>query len=1065
MEDSHSRHALFQRPRKSAKISLTNPSTGQAIQLPAPEDGASDDAIATRSQVLGPVSTNSRLRTKPCGSSSEKTAQPSRESKSKAAKDVIVNGTLKKASVSATKPAASQKPLLKNGEDVMSAHDAQNASSVTKSSGHIQESDSQWKPDIYARAYVPEAFLAVNASPAILLTSIPVPAIDFVTYTATFAGSLLLPPLGSVQIPMFDGATPVDSIDRLKINNYGQHQSDCLVLDLEAQVPEIRTYDMFGVQLDVVDRAQETYSLQVPGLSENAPRVAFGDNVMVRQLVMDPSTKLPLAPPASGSTGFQISAVVVALERPKETIHLRINGFTPHLLKCNVSFIVQTRWIKSLQRAVDVLAVELSASQKYASTTASTTQTPEDSVSSIEHDFGPIGTPVQSPPLRAKQDYFGTVKAPTKSPAMRARLDYFGTANTPMMSPTLTRQDCFGAIGSPIRSPTVDEPRSHFQRQPCKVLLDATMQYSNQAWLRRMLFPNDSDGVTQRSLPQGTFKRSWFDRHLNHEQRKAVDGVLSRSYGNIPFLVHGPPGTGKTKTMVEIVTQMAFDPENEGAILVCAPSDSAADTLALRLRSQFEPKVMFRLNDFSRTFAEVPQELLPYCYVQSDIFNLPPLPELMACKVVIATCRASDILVQARTTNSDLAALENNTLDLLNPQLAKKRRKARVVSLHWTALLVDEAAQATEPEMLIPVSVVAPPTSCDTKPNPIFVMAGDQYQLGPRIYDKSTTLRISLFERLSNEPIFANHPQARRSYRRQSPYEQMLRPPFVNLTRNYRSHPAILAIPSTLFYSDTLIPEASDTDELEAWAGWSGRRWPVLFTCNGGIDDCEDIQTVAGGWYNVREAQKAISYAENLLGSECIEEQNQICIMSPFRAQVNLLRKTARKAGLWGLNIGPMDAFQGLESRFVILCTTRTRSRFLEEDAIKGMGIVNEPKKFNVSITRARQGLIVIGNPWVLEQDPNWNAFMRFCWRNGLWEMDPSEPDGRLTGSPEQHVDDWTPKAAAQDSLAGLERALVYKERDPAEGGSKAVKRFMSERGEDEIWTLGRQAEAALNGS
>lgn len=541
-----------------------------------------------------------------------------------------------------------------------------------------------------------------------------------------------------------------------------------------------------------------------------------------------------------------------------------------------------------------------------------------------------------------------------------------------------------------------------------------------------------------------------------------MDGVLSRSYGNIPFLVNGPPGTGKTKTMVEIVTQMAFDPENEGAILVCAPSDSAADTLALRLRSHLEPKVMFRLNDFSRTFAEVPQELLPYCYIQSDIFNLPPLPELMACKVVVATCRAADILVQARVTNIDLVTLETNTSDMLNPQLAAKHRKTRNILLHWTALLVDEAAQATEPEMLIPVSVVAPPSSCDTRPNPVLVMAGDQYQLGPRIYDKSTTLRISMFERLSNETIFASHPQARQSNRRPGPFEPMLKPPFVNLTRNYRSHPAILAIPSTLFYADTLIPEASGIDELEPWAGWRGRRWPVLFCCNGGVDDCEDIHTVGGGWYNVREAQRAISYAEDLLASEYIDEQSDICIMSPFRAQVNLLRKTARKAGLWGLNIGPMDAFQGLESRFVILCTTRTRNRFVEEDAIKGMGIVNEPKKFNVAITRAKQGLVVIGNPWVLEQDPSWSALMHFCWRNGLWRADSDEPDGSMTGSQEKRVGDWTPQSGAGNGLGGLERALLYKEREPAEGGSEAVKRFMSERGEDEIWTLGRHAEAAL---
>lgn len=517
--------------------------------------------------------------------------------------------------------------------------------------------------------------------------------------------------------------------------------------------------------------------------------------------------------------------------------------------------------------------------------------------------------------------------------------------------------------------------------------------------------------------------------------------------------------------MVELITQLASDPDLDGTMLVCAPSDSAADTLALRLRSHFEPKVMFRLNDFSRTFAEVPQELLPYCYVQDDIFNLPPLPELMTCKIVVATSRTTDILVQARVTNRDLVTLENNTADVLNPQFAAKRQKGRISHLHWSALLVDEAAQATEPEMLIPLSVVAPPTSCDSKPNPIFVMAGDQHQLGPRIYNMSTTLRVSLFERLSNRSIHAGHPLARQNYLKPSQHAQVLRPPFVNLVRNYRSHPAILAVPSALFYGNTLIPEARDTKELESWPGWCGRGWPVLFVCNGGIDDVENIKVVGGGWYNIGEARKALSCAKHLLESGQIEEQDQICIMSPFRSQVNVLRKMARKAGFWGLNIGPMDAFQGLESRFVILCTTRTRSQFLEEDAIKGAGIVNEPKKFNVAITRAKQGLMVLGNPWVLEQDPHWNAFLRFCWRNELWEKDSDEPDGRMTEAQEKLVNDWNPGDEAEAAIVGLERALIYKERQMTEFSSNAVKRFMNETSDDEVWRLGRLAEEALGES
>lgn len=215
-------------------------------------------------------------------------------------------------------------------------------------------------------------------------------------------------------------------------------------------------------------------------------------------------------------------------------------------------------------------------------------------------------------------------------------------------------------------------------------------------------------------------------------------------------------------------------------------------------------------------------------------------------------------------------------------------------------------------------------------------MAGDQYQLGPRVYDRTTTLHVSLLERLSERPIYASHVSARRNRSRKDRQSNMLHPPFIDLVRNYRSHPAILAVPSSIFYSHTLVPESTHTDSLLSWAGWRGRGWPVLFSCNGGVDDCEDVRTTGGGWYNSREANQAINYAQDLLGSQPLTAV-EICIMSPFRSSVNMLRQIARSRGLWELNIGPMDAFQGLESRVVIICTTRARSRFLPEDALRGV--------------------------------------------------------------------------------------------------------------------------------
>lgn len=551
-----------------------------------------------------------------------------------------------------------------------------------------------------------------------------------------------------------------------------------------------------------------------------------------------------------------------------------------------------------------------------------------------------------------------------------------------------------------------------------------------------------------------------------------MDAIQSRNYGKTPFIIHGPPGTGKTKTICETVKQLCNDPNFDGAILLCAPSDPAADQLALRLKAQFDPTEMFRLNDYSRTFAEVPEKLLSYCYVDSSIFNLPPFPILMGFKIIITTCQAADILVQARTTNRDLALLETNLNSMLHPRFGRQSLSNRGSSLHWGALLVDEAAQATEPELVVPLSVVAPPFSC-TSVCPILALAGDHHQLSPRTHNRSGTLHISLFERLSTLPFYASHPLSRKNSNRTTLFKPALRPSFADLTRNYRSHPAILAVSSALFYNDTLIPEATNTDSLQSWPAWRGRRWPVLFACNAGVDTCEDVHAASGGgWYNLREAKKAIAYAIYLISSDLVTMQSDICIMAPFDTQVRLLRTMARAKQLWGVNIGPVEAFQGLESRVVIFCTTRTRTRFVKDDNERGIGIMGEAKKFNVGLTRAKEGLIVLGNPCVLGQDECWGAFLGFCWRNGLWEKEYFEGEKRIEDFVEDVVDGavntWAPpeNLQAEESRRGLERALIH--RDDEGGaqaqGSHAARRFLGESLEDRMWRMGLEAEAQVLG-
>ncbi|KAG4429237.1 hypothetical protein IFR05_015277 [Cadophora sp. M221] len=559
----------------------------------------------------------------------------------------------------------------------------------------------------------------------------------------------------------------------------------------------------------------------------------------------------------------------------------------------------------------------------------------------------------------------------------------------------------------------------------------------NTPWVQSMLFPGDADCNEQTKLNPGNFKQAFFDKQLNWEQKKAIGSICSGDYGVLPFLVSGPPGTGKTKTLVEVALQLIKNSNGVSHVLFCAPSDQAADMIVERIRSHFEIGELLRLNRSSRAFAEVGGGVLPYCWTCDNKFDLPDFRQLMACKLVITTCRDASLLLYSRVSNVDLIAAESGLRCAINPDSAPP-----ALELHWTALIIDEAAQAMEPEALIPLCVVAPPVnSANIKSMPLVVMAGDQHQLGPRTSLPSSPLKTSLFARLFARSVYADHVLSRGKAGDRAPHilnKSMLpisRPAFANLIRNYRSHPAILAVPSSLFYFDTLEPEAAKTDDLASWSGWRGRQWPVLFH-NNASNNSMDLKD--GGWCNSGEVQIACKYAAELVNSGLVKKLDDICIMSPFKAQVLRLRRTMQEKGFWGVNIGPTEAFQGLESSVVILCTTRSQQRFVESDKKSNWGIIGMPNAMNVALTRAKCGLIVIGKREVLNLDPNWKAFLEFCERNGLVAGEDNRPvQGR----------------EINQSVTRLEKVLLAIDEAPT--GSRVLKVVSQE---DEMWLQGMEA-------
>ncbi|KAK1834091.1 P-loop containing nucleoside triphosphate hydrolase protein [Podospora conica] len=516
---------------------------------------------------------------------------------------------------------------------------------------------------------------------------------------------------------------------------------------------------------------------------------------------------------------------------------------------------------------------------------------------------------------------------------------------------------------------------------------------SNQFWVQSMLFPTEADCNVQANAHSGIFPDNLFDKQLNLEQRIAMENICQQNYGVMPYLISGPPGTGKTKTIIETALQLIANIDAVSHILICAPSEQAADTLVERLAVHLKPAQMLRLTRPVRSFGEVPQKVLPYCHVSpsTNTFGLPPFETIMAYSIVVSTCRDAAMLISARLTNRDLHAVSFRLLHAIHPTAPPPP----TTTLHWSALLIDEAAQATEPTALLPLAVVAPPSvSSALTFTPLVVMAGDEHQLNPRTSSPASPLRRSLFARLFSLPVYAHHPLARHApTHRRYP---ALRPSFTPLRQNYRSHPAILAVPSALFYNDTLLAAApaDKTHALVGWEGWPSRhrpnRWPVLYHDNRSDDG---LECDGGGWTNRGEAEVVAGYVRRLV-EEAGVEQREIAVMSPFSAQVKVLRsvlrgmKTATGSGMWDVNVGPTEAFQGLEFKVVVLCVTRSRARFVGRDRELGWGVVGMRQRMNVALTRAQAGLVVVGSREVMcgEEggDEWWREWVGFCERNGL---------------------------------------------------------------------------------
>lgn len=423
--------------------------------------------------------------------------------------------------------------------------------------------------------------------------------------------------------------------------------------------------------------------------------------------------------------------------------------------------------------------------------------------------------------------------------------------------------------------------------------------------------------------------------NLNASQLYAVETSLKSPL----TLIQGPPGTGKTVTSATIVYHLTRLYKKE-KILVCAPSNVAVDHLTEKL-TLMGLKVV-RITAKSRE--DVDSSISKYCLhelVKSKAKG--EFKRLTKLKEEIGELSFQD----SNVYYSNLRKFENNIIanaDVICCTCVGAKDK-RLDKLNFRSVLIDESTQASEPECLIPI----------VKGCKQVILVGDHQQLGPVILNKKASeagLRQSLFERM----IVLGHTPIR-------------------LEVQYRMHPCLSEFPSNMFYDGSLQNGITNEDRkiLNSNFPWPIRDLPMMFWA---IYGREEISVSGTSYLNRVEAMNVERIITRLFKDGI--KPSQIGVITPYEGQRNYilqymqLNSTLNDKDLYSeIEVVSVDAFQGREKDYIILSCVRANSQQL-------IGFLRDPRRLNVALTRAKFGLMILGNPKALNKDKLWNHLLTF---------------------------------------------------------------------------------------
>ena len=450
---------------------------------------------------------------------------------------------------------------------------------------------------------------------------------------------------------------------------------------------------------------------------------------------------------------------------------------------------------------------------------------------------------------------------------------------------------------------------------------------------------------------------------LNHSQVQAITTAMRQSVS----LIQGPPGTGKTTTSAAVAFNLA---KVHSKLLACCPSNTAADHLAAKI-AKTGLKVI-------RLASRVKESTMASRSITTDADFL-YLHRQIECVMESQADSTASQLLRRKNFGRGLTEREEGMLFKGMKELEQllireadiivttccAAADVRIKNVKFPAVLLDEATQATEPQALIPITL-----GCQQ-----LVLIGDHKQLGPVVLNldgKSRGYDRSMFERMVCLGTLP-HPQPH-LLPPQTPTPQTTGIVPEKLTVQYRMHPALSVWPSGVFYDGALqngLPESMRaSDSRVKWK--RGSDYPIAFV----HEACpEELGGSGTSYLNRAEAMVVERNVIALL--EANVPPQSIGVITPYDGQrCHILARFSRSSDhailsqLKEVEVASVDAFQGREKAYIILSCVRSNEA-------GGLGFLSDPRRLNVSLTRAQRGMVIVGNVRSLGRNTLWHSLLQ----------------------------------------------------------------------------------------